>query len=284
MVALKDGTFTGYAIELEDRENLAATQVDADVLMMGDLPPRMDPRYSPLGTQGFIRVENQASVGACQGFSLACCGEFAYAFATGAVIQLDNMYAYIASQVESGINGDRGSTLDGGTRAFLKGFPRETEPYRPVYPGRDYLTDERRATAVYKLKSHTKMESADQIKQFIGSGVGIVQIGIAWGNAMNPDGQGCIRSFSPGGGGHAVVFCGYVPDSDIGQQSGSGYWLLLKNSWSERWGKRGYAYVSPRAVDQMLRHRWTVMYGRSDMDHPKPRPIKFDFTKQSILG
>lgn len=276
--------FTGYPIELEDRDNLQATQVDADLLMMGDLPPRMDPRNSRLASQGFMRVENQGSVGACQGFSLACCGEFAHAFATGEVVQIDNMYAYIASQVESNINGDRGSTLDGGSRAFVKGFPLEMETYKAVYPGRSYLTPERKNRAHYKLTSHTRMNSANQIKQFIGSGVGIVQIGIAWGNAMTPDSFGCIRSFGAGGGGHAVVFCGYVPDEDVGQQSGSEYWLLLKNSWSQRWGKKGFAYVAPKAVDQMLRHQFTVMYGRSDMNSPRPRPIKVDFTKQSILG
>jgi C1A family cysteine protease len=129
------------------------------------------------------------------------------------------------------------------------------------------------------------MKSAEQVKQFIGSGVGIVQIGITWGNEMTPDSQGCIRSFSGrGGGGHAVVFCGYVPDSDVGVKSSAGWWLLLKNSWSKRWGKSGYAYVDPKACDQMIRHQWTSMYGRSDMDSPRPRPIKFDFTKQSILG
>jgi hypothetical protein len=281
---VNDKFWSGYAIDSEDRESLALTQTNASMLMLGDLPPRMDPRNSPLGNQGFMRVENQGSVGACQGFSLSCCGEFAYTFATGAVVQIDPMYAYIASQAESGINGDNGSTLDGGSRAFVKGFPLQTEPYRPVYPGRAYLTQERRERAHYKLRTHTKIESADEVKQFIGSGIGIVQFGISWGRAMEPDSNGCIRSFSPGGGGHAIVFAGYVPDSDIGQDSGSGYWLLLKNSWDVRWGKRGYAYVSPRACDQMLRHQHTVMYGRSDMDSPRPRPVQFDFTKQSILG
>lgn len=284
MVEMPDGIFTGYAINEEDRENLAATQTNADLLMLGDIPPRMDPRNSPLASQGFIRVENQGQVGACQGFSLSCCGEFAHAFATGEVIQIDNMYAYIASQAKSGINGDRGSTLDGGTKAFLDGFPLEVEPYRSAYPGRAYLTEERRNRAIYKLKSHTRITGAEHGKTFIGSGVGILQVGCSWGRSMTPDQHGCIRSFAPGGGGHAWVICGYVPDEDVGQQSGDDWWLLMKNSWDVRWGKRGYAYLAPRAFNQMLRHSHTVVYGRSDMDSPRPRPIKFDFTKQSILG
>jgi C1A family cysteine protease len=276
----------GYPIELEDRDSLRSSATDAVLLMMGDLPERMDPRSSGLGSQGFLQVEDQGQIGSCQGQSLSCCGEFSHAFATGEVIQISRMYAYIASQMENNIRSDNGSTLEGGTRAFKKGFPLESVAlYTNRYPGWGYITQAMRDKAIYKLNSHTEMKSAEQVKQFIGSGVGIVQLGISWGNEMTPDGQGCIRSFSGrGGGGHAIVFCGYVPDSDVGVKSSAGWWLLLKNSWSKRWGKSGYAYVDPRACDQMIRHQWTSMYGRSDMDSPRPRPIKFDFTKQSILG
>jgi C1A family cysteine protease len=279
--------FTGYPIELEDRDELENTQTDAEVLMMGEIPVRMDPRTSKLGSQGFLQVEDQAQQGSCQGQSLTECLEFAHAFATGEVIQASRQYAYIASQMENNIRNDGGSTLSGGTKAALKGIPLESvAPYMGnKYPGWAYITPAMRAAAVYKLKSHTMIKSADHAKQFIGSGVGIVQLGISWGSEMTPDSHGCIRAFTGrSGGGHAIVFAGYVPDEDVGQKSGSGWWLLLKNSWSKRWGKNGYAYVSPKACDQMLRHQWTVMYGRSDADSPRPRPIKFDFTKKSILG
>jgi hypothetical protein len=277
----------GYPIELEDRDALRSSATEAVLLMLGDLPERMDPRSSALGSQGFLQVEDQQQQGSCQGQSLSDCGEFAHTFATGEVIQISRQYAYIASQMENNIRSDSGSTLEGGTRAFKKGFPIESvAPYAGNrYPGWGYITQAMRDKAIYKLNSHTEMKSAEQIKKFIGSGVGIVQLGITWGNEMTPDSQGCIRSFSGrGGGGHAIVFAGYVPDSDVGVKSSAGWWLILKNSWSKRWGKSGYAYVDPRACDQMIAHRWTSMYGRSDMESPRPRPIKFDFTKQSILG
>lgn len=276
----------GYPIELEDRQSLKSTATTAELLMMGDIPERMDPRKSKLADQGFLQTENQLSVGSCQGNSLSDCGEFAHAFATGEVIQISRMYAYIASQMESNIRGDSGSTLEGGSKAFAKGFPLESvAKYTSTYPGWNYITPEMRAAAIYKLRSHVAMNSAEHVKTFIGSQIGIVQIGINWGNEMQPDGQGCIRSFAGSGrGGHALVICGYVPDSDIGVASGSGWWGLMKNSWGQSWGKKGYAYLSPRCIDQMIANRNTSMYGRSDMDSPRPRPIKFDFTKQSILG
>lgn len=279
--------FTGYAIEQEDRDQLRETACNAELLMLGDLPERVDPRTSPLAVQNWLQVEDQGQIGSCQGQSLTECGEFCYTIATGLVLQLSRMYAYIASQMESNIRGDSGSTLDGGSKAFRKGICTEaTAPYTRSYPGWSYVTPAMREEAKkYILKSHVEMKTPDDVKQFIGSGIGIVQIGISWNRSMEPDSKGCIKSWSSGGGGgHAVVFAGYLPDDDVGVKSSAGYWLLLKNSWSKRWGIGGYAYVDPRAVAQMLSHQWTVMYGRSDMETPSPRPIPIDFTKKSVFG
>jgi C1A family cysteine protease len=288
MSAYNYDQFTGYPLELENRQALRATQTDAVLLMMGDVPDRMDPRTSKLADQGFLQVEDQQQQSSCVGNSVTDCGEFAHAFACGEVIQLSRQYAYIASQMENNIRTDGGATLEGSGRAFIKGFPLESvAPYTGNrYPGWSYITAEMKRQAAYKLMSHTEMHAADHCKQFIGSQVGIVHIGIPWGGFMQPDSNGCIRSFNPGfrNGGHALVFVGYIPDSDIGQNSGSGYWFLMKNSHSKRYGKQGYAYISPKAVDQMIAHNQTSMYGRSDMDSPRPRPIKIDFSKTSILG
>lgn len=278
----------GYRYDLEDKSALNAMCVDAEVLVMGELPLRVDPRKSPLAQQGWLKVENQGQIGSCQGQSLTECMEYCYAIVNPAnVMQYSRMYAYIASQMENNIRSDSGSTLEGGTRAAKKGICQESiAPYPPSYPGWSWITQVMRDDAKnHRLESVTQMRSAEQIKQYIGSGVGIVQIGISWGSEMAPDSQGCIRSFSGrGGGGHAVVFAGYVPDADVGVQSSAGWWLLLKNSWGTRWGVNGYAYVDPRACDQMLRHQWTSMYGRSDLAAPRVRPLPVDWTKESLLG
>ena len=278
--------FTGYAIDQEDRDHLRETSTSAEVLMMGELPERVDPRTSPLAIENWLQVEDQGQIGSCQGQSLTECGEYCYTIATGKVIQLSRMFAYIASQKESNIRGDSGSTLDGGTKAFRKGICLESiGPHTRSYPGWGYITPAmEEARKDYVLKSHVEMKTADDVKQFIGSGIGIVQLGIAWNRSMEPDSKGCIKSWSSGGGGHAIVFAGYLPDEDIGVKSSAGWWALLKNSWSKRWGVGGYAYVDPRAITQMLSHQWTVMYGRSEMFAPIPRPIPIDFTKKSVFG
>lgn len=278
----------GYRFDLEDKQALNAMCVEAPVLMMGDLPTRVDPRKSPLASKGWLQVENQGQIGSCQGQSLTECAEYCFAIVNpNDVVQLSRMYAYITSQMENNIQTDSGSTLEGGTRAAKKGLCLESiGPYPGSYPGWRWVTQAMRDNAKnYRLQSVTEIKSAEHAKQFIGSGVGIVQIGIPWGNEMTPDSRGCIRSFTGrGGGGHAVVFAGYVSDDDVGVQSSEGWWLLLKNSWGSRWGVNGYAYVDPRACDQMLRHQFTSMYGRSDLDTPRIRPIPVDWTKESLLG
>jgi C1A family cysteine protease len=278
------GLLGGYAIEQEDRAGLLATSSTAAFLANLSIPDLVDPRKHQLWANGFLRVEDQRNQGSCQGQALSENFEWCHGIQTGRVLQFSRQYAYIGSQIHDRISGDRGSTLSGGTKLALGGCCTEaTGPYMNSYPGHGYITTAMRAEAEkYKLKSHTVIRSEEEVKQYIGSGLGIVQIGISWNNSMTPDANGCIRNFSAGGGGgHSVVLCGYVPGAEVGQRSTKGYWYLLKNSWGTRWGRSGFAYVDPSAVVAMLRHQWTVFVGRSDLqgDDLKPRPLPVDFTK-----
>lgn len=278
-------TFTGYPIDLENREELFSTSTQCPTYAFGDLPERVDPRRSELAEKGWLRVENQGQIGSCQGASLTTCLEYCYAVATHAVEQFSMMYAYLLSQKFDGINGDRGSTLSGGTKAAKQGICRDKlGPYPRTYPGMSWMTQAMHDDAKnFKLKSHTTLKSADEIRNYLGAGAGIVHIGIMWGNEMTPDANGCIRRFSgSGGGGHAVVLCGYLPDSDVGQRSSKGYWLLLQNTWAKRWGVQGFAYLDPSAAETMCRHRFSAIVGRSDMETPNIRTLPHDFTKKGI--
>ena len=273
--------FTGYAIEKEDREAIYREAVPAEYLMTGELPVRVDPRQTELYKSGnWLPTEDQLAIGACQGNALTENLEFCHAIHTGKVKAYSRMYAYIGSQMEDGIRTDSGSTLSGGTRLAKKGCASEAKaPYPSRYPGWSYITPEMRADAVDKLESSTTIRSSSQMKQYLGSGIGIVQIGVSWGRSFNPNSLGCITGFAPGGGGHSVVYCGYVPDEDVGASSGAGYWFIMKNSWGTRWGIRGLAFVSPASVDAQLRHQWSVFLGRSDLATPTPRIIHTDFIK-----
>lgn len=285
--------FTGYAIEQENQDYLRSQQVDAVMLMLGELPVRVDPRLSPLYAKGWLQTEDQHQQGSCEGNSLTENLEYCYPLATGGqVIQFSRQYAYIRSQMfsgQGGIRGDHGATLEGGTKAAKEGICTEAVgPYMgDNYPGWEYITPERKANASqYRLESITEIKSAEHYKQYLGSGVGCVQIGMNWNNYLQQTEDGFILDFKPTrfDGGHAIGLIGYITDEDAGRKSSAGWWALLKNSHSLRYAKKGWAYVDPRALDKMIAHPNTSCYGRSDLKVPSYRPLPVDWTKESFLG
>lgn len=281
--------FTGYAFEKEDRGWLKANAVQARMLSVGDLPKIVDPRLAKAYKEdGWLQVEDQSNQGACAGHALTETGELAFLVATGSVTQLSRQMAYIGAQIEDGINGDNGSTIVGCTKRAKKGVCSEKiGPYSRSYPGRSYITGAMEADAKnYVLRSHVDINSAAEAKQFLGSGIGGIQIGIKWWDYLqNPPG-GKITRFAPpsrGFGGHSVAILGYNTHTDQGELSPEDYWLLLKNSHTIRYADRGWSYVLPSAFDEMCRDKsFTVMVGRSDMATPSARKVH-DFLQGRVI-
>lgn len=221
----------------------------------------------------------------CQGASLSECAEYCYYVATGGQKkQLSMMFAYLGSQRYDGINGDQGSTLEGGTKLIKTDgiCSAATVPYPSSYPRSGWKSLPEAAWQEAKslrLANHVNIDSWDKAISFLAGGLGIIHIGIAWGNFMEPDSYGCIDNARVGGnfGGHAIVLCGYAPDSVVGRPSPENRRLILKNSWDRRWGKNGRAYISKKTFDNLRAHNFTVMIGRTDAIVPDPRPLPSKF-------
>lgn len=210
----------------------------------------------------------------CQGQSLADSGEWLYVIAEGKEIQLSRGFAYLASQEYDGIRGDSGSTLSGGTKAAARGLPLEssfeyTDNYNALLSRYRSQRDSLLAGDVYQFPGAAPLASAEDCYRWLSGWLGTIQIGIAWGL---PDAWE-ITSYSPGRGGHAVVIAGYVHMPGWGDIEKG---FLLKNSWSTRWGRNGWALVHPRAIDQMISYRQNVFVARSDMRAPRPRRERID--------
>lgn len=259
---------TGYRIDLEDRDALKVGAVDFQSVVRGfAAPDEIDPRP-------WHRIENQGSMGSCQGHALSSVCELAYHIATGRVTQFSPLFAYYATQKLDGLLGaDNGSTISGGMKCSKQygACPLDVMPYpNPVrYTGK--IPDGAwPAAEPFKIRSHSICKNYADVFAFLASGQGGVEIGIGWGN-MNPNAEGVIENYSSGAGGHAVCFLGYSQRKDSqGRQ-----YLWLANSWSENWGKSGWSEVSPKAVDQMGQSSYTVMIGLSDLTAPRVRPISW---------
>lgn len=259
----------GYRIDLEQRQRsideLVRTSKPLAEFRGLRIPDKIDPRP-------WHRIENQGSMGSCQGHALSSVCELGWRIATRCsrredMIQFSPLFAYITSQEIDGIRGrDDGSTINAGRQSAMQYgcCPLELCPYpNPVQYTDRISKDAFEAAKDFKIRSHTLCRNYDDVFAFLASGQGGVEIGIAWGDQMMECRNGVLERFYPGQGGHAVCFLGY--DDELKDRSGRHY-LWLANSWSEEWGERGWARVSPPAVDQMCRHRDTVMVGLSDLD------------------
>jgi len=270
------GHIGGWLREQEDNEYLDSLPSEAAVLAMRGTynEVKVDPR-------AVMKIENQGSVGSCQGHDLSSCVELCYYIATGDLTrQLSRAYAYYETQRIDGINGDRGSTISGGIKlATTKGIPEESLwKYTGRYEnGRPSNWSEVEASAaLHKIGQSYKMSTYDGVRTFLGSGQGGISIGISWGGEVD---RPIVNSFSgTGGGGHAIALLGLSERAD---SSGRPYvWML--NSWGSNWGNKGWAEWSPAAIEQMLRHRYTACFGLSDMPNVKPREYTLDNLKKDL--
>lgn len=259
---------SGYRMDLENVAVLEQNATEFQYAVKGfAAPDEIDPRP-------WHRIENQGSMGSCQGHALSSVCEMAFHIATGQVTQFSPLFAYYATQKIDGLLGrDHGSTISGGMQCSKQygACPLDVMPYpNPVRYTGQFTPNAFDAAEPFRIRSHSMCRSYADVFAFLASGQGGVEIGIGWGD-LTPNSEGVIESYHSGTGGHAVCFLGYSKRKD---SQGRNY-LWMANSWSESWGGNGWAEVAPGAVDQMCRASQTVMIGLSDLTTPTPRRIKW---------
>ncbi|TWT57234.1 hypothetical protein KOR42_05920 [Thalassoglobus neptunius] len=257
----------GWRYDLEDKAFLA--QATAEPIprsfSAAALPDEVRPDIGP----DPHRLENQSSMGSCQGHDIASCIEdLMWVAGGGNRIQLSNIFAYLATQKIDGLLGsDRGSTISGGVKlAQNHGVcSLEYAPYpNPVrYPddreiARILSPENYEAAKPYRIKKTYGIRSYDDAVKWIGGG-GAISLGISWPPifAVNPEGRKVARRAAGSGGGHAIAVIGY-------RKTGN---LIVANS-------HNYWFEIPADVfNSMLRQRYTVAIGVSDMAEPAPRKV-----------
>ena len=260
----------GWRRDLEDSATLKALQaanVPKDFVSYSN-PVEVRP---DLG-ENQHRLENQSSMGSCQGHSIASCCEQLNTIATGGDrTQLSNIFAYIASQKITGsqlFGRDSGSTISSGVElATGNGIcPEELAPYPdPVrYPNsreRQSILKQSNYEAgePYKIRSSVAIKTYDDATNWIGGG-GVINLGISWPPRMQTIGnRKTAVAAASGGGGHAIAGLGYKKNGNLIFANSHAYWMD----------------ITPDAFEQMLRHRWTVAIGLSDMANPVPRDLSY---------
>ena len=266
----------GWRIDLEDFASIDRyTPDDAVMAMRGHYKEiTLDPRKA-------MRVENQQSLGSCQGHSISSVCEWCYVIESGGNtdLQLSRAYGYYETQRLDGISGDKGSTIDGGVRLAMEyGICEESLwQYQSVYnPARPRPIEELRANAAkYKIGNKYNLKSYEAIRTFLGSGQGAVHLGIMWNSSVD---TALVNSYSQSrGGGHAI---GLYSLSERKDAQGRPY-LWMMNSWGKNWGNGGWSEWAPVAVELMLRTQFSTFIGLSDMPSVKPREWTLEDSKRT---
>ena len=229
-----------------------------------------------------LKVENQGPQGACQGHAISSVSEWCYILQTqDPNLQLSRAMGYYETQRIDGISGDRGSTISGGVRlAKQTGICEESlwpYPNNSRYNNRrpDNWEEVKSNASKYKIKRSFKLTTYESIRTFLGSGQGGISIGISWGSSMS---KKVVEEFRPGGGGHAI---GLFALSKRKDNNGLPY-IWMMNSWSSNWGNKGWSEWSPSAIQTMMRHRYTVAIGLSDMPGVEPRTFDLEDWKEKL--
>lgn len=272
---IESNEFYGYVPEFEDQEYLDSLEDFSKYshACMGEYPEEIDPRK-------WHRIENQKSIGSCQGHAQTSVAEKAFFNKTGRLIQFSPIFAYYATQEIDGLKGsDRGSTISGGVKCAktvgLCLLDEAPYPNPPRYRW-NISQHQRDVASQYKIKSSLVMKSYEDIYNYLGSGQGGVEIGVVWNNTMTPDKNGCINDCNVrSGGGHALAFLGYTSGQDL-DPDGNRY-LWMANSWDVRWGLEGWAKVAKRVVEKQLAtfQGRGQFIGMSDMETPEYRKVDY---------
>ncbi len=234
-------------------------------------PAVIDPR-------SWSTMRNQSSEGSCNGHASAAAQEQCHFAQTHDFRQFSPDFMYYRAQQFDGLRGDVGSTVSGAVRVAheIGALLEERMPYTPRYNPGDVPINANAEAAPFKIATVADLKTYRDIVEWIGKGFGGVWWGCSWN--VTPDGQGYIRRWSTGGGGHATALLGYGGPVDA---DGLPEFVWLKNSWGTSFGLSGWAKVTRRAIEDALRQQYTEVAGISDMPSLKPRVV--DWRKASVF-
>ncbi len=220
-----------------DPVDLAAPQYSAKRWEADGLPPFVDLRGH------LTPVEDQGHVGSCTANALAGAYEYLEKRTTGAEGRVSRLFVYWNERDLKGqTDQDCGANLGLGIQTLQEhgACSEDTWPYDP-----DQVFTAPADEAYEEAKDHTIDEAhrvqieLHDMRHCLAEGYPFV-FGLNLFDTFEADGHrggGRIRAPRPGAkgcGGHAMLCVGYSDKDKV---------FLIRNSWGEGWGEKGYAYI-----------------------------------------
>jgi hypothetical protein len=247
----------GYAIAKEQPALLMSQGMDPKKMLKAvrNNAPKFNVQIHP---SQLFNPYDQRNMGSCQAQALALIFKICFFLATGRIIEVSRMAAYILSQRKDGIQGDRGSTLSAGQWvATQHGLPYEKDwPYP-----RSYNASVPQGIAYpFKLVAAQPTRDVELIQEALDLGLP-VQDGIMWDDSVSR--TICTDYRGNGGGGHSTAL--WTKKDDLYRRI---------NSWG-MWDGDGCNENTPRALKQQVEHRFSshVIYAPEGMIFPELAPV-----------
>jgi C1A family cysteine protease len=255
MMAPATGLTGAYAARSADSEtrvfNLKFDAKRAPIQYVAPHPMRgisassdLRPKLSP--------VQNQGRLGACTGFAAEGLAEY-WERQGGNTEQLSPGFIYSQELKEDGNPGQDAGSYISTAIDVLKTYgacPEAMHPYIAAADQTDpakiraYLSTEPSAEAfkaalANRIKTAAQIRDLDGFKKAIAAGKPVIFGIVVYKSFMNPEVKTTGVVPMPASneqrlGGHAILAVGY---DDAKQQ------VLFRNSWSEKWGDKGYGYL-----------------------------------------
>lgn len=210
-------------------------------------------------------VYNQGMLGACTAFSMGKgLREYLQRLNGEEQVPLSALYLYYEERVlNNTVNEDSGATMTQGMQVLKdKGdAPDADRPYGWTYlltykkPNTDKANTD---AAKWKVANPVQLGGLDDIKTALAAKKPVVFGFVVYQTFMSAETQKTGKMEMPQPqqgerqvGGHAVMACGYDDERKV---------LIMRNSWSEKWGDKGYFYMPYEYVQnkEWVDDIWTV--------------------------
>jgi C1A family cysteine protease len=239
-----------------------------DYLMRAYLPVVKLPKKVDY-TQKMSPIRNQGDEGICVGFAVASgMKDYQEFLDYQKLVLLSPRFVYIEAKKIDGMPGLEGTTIRASMRVLEKlGVCQEKFwPYSPHQKDKPKVGAKANAQK-FRIITYARILNLNELRLSLAT-KGPVVLGIEVFKGMLKTKTGLVplpKKNETGLGGHAICAVGYYDEKKL---------VKFKNSWSTKWGKKGFGYLPYEYIRRYMMDAW------SSVDIKDPNPL----TLASILN
>ncbi|MEQ1840232.1 MAG: C1 family peptidase, partial [Verrucomicrobiales bacterium] len=212
---------------------------------------------SLVDTGNLTPIEDQGEIGSCTAHAVIGLAEYLIKAGTGTLTDLSRMFLYKATRNLMGVQGDTGGFI----RTTIKAMaafgvpPEERWPYSAELLDCEPMAFQYAYAANFKALKYARLDAnglppktvLDHVKRSLAAGYPT-----AFGFPVHDSIRKATwevplipipgKQHDPQLGGHAVLAVGYDETVKVPGQNDPGV-LIIRNSWTNEWGREGYGYL-----------------------------------------